>query len=228
MLRVALQITSTAFSRWTLAPDIAIHAVKQNSSLYEIPDLIDEVAGLLGCLGLSREADLKIIMAAELCLNETTEWFSVENGDVEMMKRPSGDDDTSRSRSPRRQDDNMVMMIEAAEPNLTEGAISTTMRPSAWVGDPKPFGKPERFAGVEKKWTQWRFGMKAYLALCGLMTEPVLVRVGRRSHRVDVNEIERHIDACSAGALEVPRASVREFTRVFTRRSSSDLGVCAH
>ena len=61
MLRVALQITSTAFSRWTLAPDVAIHAVKQNSSLYEIPDLIDEVAGLLGCLGLSREADLKII-----------------------------------------------------------------------------------------------------------------------------------------------------------------------
>ena len=87
MLRVALQITSTAFSRWTLAPDIAIHAVKQNSSLYEIPDLIDEVAGLLGCLGLSREADLKIIMVAELCLNETTEWFSVENGDVETTWR---------------------------------------------------------------------------------------------------------------------------------------------
>ena len=80
----------------------------------------------------------------------------------------------------------MVMMIEAAEPNLTEGA---TMRPSAWVGDPKPFGKPERFTGEEKKWTQRRFGMKAYLALCGLMSEPVLDRVARRPHRVDVNEI---------------------------------------
>ncbi len=73
----------------------------------------------------------------------------------------------------------MVMMIEAAEPNLTEGAISPTMRPSAWVGDPKPFGKRERFTGEEKKWTQWRFGMKAYLALCGLMSEPVLDRVAR-------------------------------------------------
>ena len=101
---------------------------------------------------MSGETDLKIIMAAELCLNETIERFSVENGDVEMMKRPSGDDDTSRSRSPRRQDDNMVMMIEAAGPNLTEGA---TIRPSAWVGDPKPFGKTERFTGEEKKWTQW-------------------------------------------------------------------------
>ena len=76
MLRVALQITSTAFSRWTLAPDIAIHAVKQNSSLYDIPDLIDEVAGLLGCLGLSREADLKIItLPFALCSLSWSLWF---------------------------------------------------------------------------------------------------------------------------------------------------------
>ena len=39
-----------------------MHAVKQNSSLYEIPDLIDGVAGPLGCFGLSREADLEIII----------------------------------------------------------------------------------------------------------------------------------------------------------------------
>ena len=64
MLKVALQITSTAFSRWTLAPGIAIHAVRQNSRLHEIPDLIDEVGNLLGCLGLSRETDLKIIIAS--------------------------------------------------------------------------------------------------------------------------------------------------------------------
>ena len=61
MLKVALQITSTALSRWTLAPGIAIHAVRQNSRLHEIPDLMDEVGNLLGCLGLSRETDLKII-----------------------------------------------------------------------------------------------------------------------------------------------------------------------
>ncbi len=66
---------------------------------------------------------------------------------------------TRRSRSPYGGCD-WIMMLEA-EPNLVGAPVFVGSATSSWVSEPKPFGKPERFTGDEKRWTQWRFGMKA-------------------------------------------------------------------
>ena len=95
---------------------------------------------------------------------------------------------SERSRTPQREaEQDWIMMVEA-EPGLVQVRPATQIQ-SAWVGEPKPFGKPERFGGDERRWTQWRFGMKAYLLLCGVAQETLLDRVARRPEQVKLTEI---------------------------------------
>ena len=95
---------------------------------------------------------------------------------------------SERSRTPQREvEQNWIMMVEA-EPGLVPVRQANQIQ-SAWVGEPKPFGKPERFGGDERRWTQWRFGMKAYLSLCGVAQETLLDRVARRAEQVKLTEI---------------------------------------
>ena len=70
--------------------------------------------------------------------------------DESLMDDMDEDDEravrTERSRTPRqgREQEDWIMMVEA-EPSLVPVRQASTVQ-SAWVGEPKPFGKPERFA----------------------------------------------------------------------------------
>jgi hypothetical protein len=60
---------------------------------------------------------------------------------------------SERSRTPQREaEQDWIIMVEA-EPGLVPVRQANQIQ-SAWVGEPKPFGKPERFGGDERRWTQ--------------------------------------------------------------------------
>ncbi len=122
----------------------------------------------------------------ESCEHQPSEMVQSDS-DAEMQPQESFTSQRGRSQSPCRETD-WIMMLEA-EPRLGKDEQLAVTQSSAWAGEPKPFGKPERFAGDEKRWTQWRFGMKAYLSLCGVMAEQALDGVARRNDPVIFAEI---------------------------------------